>query len=330
MENNSENKGKSTIPQRKPESRPSVTNPAVSTPSSPSNRTNIVIALVILLVVALGVGVYFYINSQKLAKQKAETESQLQQAYFDLDSIGTSLDQKILTISQLGGDIDSLVTVKAELEEEKARLRRREINQSKQIKALKSRVGGYKELLLAKDKEIEQLQKLTNELTAENTELKEEKNQLNRKVNNLSDEKEELAQQVAVASQLKMEDFAVYAINKRGKEYKNSFRNRQISQLRVQFALSENKVAPIEGKDVIIRIIGLDGNVLFDVAKGSGTFIFEGREQFYTAKQEILYDRSKKEVAFLYDKGSSYEKGVYQVEVFGGDYMLGQGIFTVK
>jgi len=66
------------------------------------------------------------------------------------------------------------------------------------------------------------------------------------------------------------------------------------------------------------------------VAKGSGTFMFEGREQFFTAQQEVLYDRNKKQVTFMYDKGSDYDKGVYKVEVFTDDYILGKGAFTVK
>ncbi|MEL7146639.1 MAG: chromosome segregation protein SMC [Bacteroidota bacterium] len=269
-------------------------------------------------------------KNQALSAEKAETERQLQETYYDLDSIGSELDSKIATIRELGGDVDSLVVIKAELEDEKARLRRREISQSKQIRALKDRVGGYKQLLLAKDEEIKQLTAINQELAQENTTLKVEKNELSQTLNDLNQQKSQLEEQVATASQLKIEDFAVYAVNKRGKEYKNSFRNRQIEQLKIQFALSENKVAPIEGKEVLLRIIGIDGNALFDVANGSGSFTFEGREQFYTAKQEILYDRSKKQVTFLYEKGSDYDKGVYKVEVYTDDYVLGRGSFTVK
>ncbi len=333
MENKSENKGKNTVPQKSNSQLKSANNSAASesfSPSQPNGKKGLIVILAILLLALAAAGVYYFLNSKKLAEEKAATETQLQQAYYDLDSIGTSLDQKILMISQLGGEVDSLVAVKAELEEEKAKLRRREINQGKQINALKSRVGGYKELLLAKDKEIEELQKFNTVLVAENNELKEEKNKLNKTLSTLNTEKTELQQKVAAASQLKMEEFVVYAINKRGKEYKNAFRNRQIKELKIQFSLAENKVAPIEGKNIIIRVIGLDGNVLFDVAKGSGTFLFEGREQFFTAKQEVLYDRSKKEITFIYDKGSDYEKGVYQVEVYGDDYLLGKGSFTVK
>ncbi|MGB3468114.1 MAG: chromosome segregation protein SMC [Cyclobacteriaceae bacterium] len=325
MDNKPENIDKGSSPSR-------ITNDVkpVTTVKDPKSNIGLVVGLAVVLLIAAAAGIYFYINSQNLAEEKAATELQLQQAYYDLDSIGSQLDQKILTIRKLGGDVDSLVSVKAQLEDEKAQLRRREINQTKQIKALKDRVGGYKELLVAKDEEIKKLQDMNVVLVAENTELKEVRNQLNATVDNLNNEKTQLLEQVQVASQLKIEDFAVYAINKRGKEYKNEFRNRQIEQLKIQFALAENKVAPIEGKDIILRVLGIDDNVLFDVARGSGTFTIDGREDFFTARQEVLYDRNKKQVTFLYDKGSDYDKGVYTVELYTDEYMLGKGTFTVK
>ena len=325
MDNKPENKAGGSTPQKK-----SMDHSPVTVVKDPKSNMGLVIALIIVVLLAAATGVYFFLKGERLAEENADKEKQLQQAYFDLDSIGSELDGKILKIRQLGGDVDSLVAVKAELEEEKSRLRRREINQTNQIKALKERVGGYRELLLAKDEEIKKLQTMNTELVAENTELKVTKNKLSQTINDLNSEKTELQEQVATASQLKLEDFVVYAINKRGKEYKNEFRNRQIEQIKIQFSLAENKVAPIVGKEIILRVLGIDNNVLFDVARGSGTFTIDGREEFFTAKQEVLYDRNKQQVTFLYDKGSDYDKGVYKVEVYTDQYLIGKGNFTVK
>ncbi|MEL6558605.1 MAG: chromosome segregation protein SMC [Bacteroidota bacterium] len=324
MDNKPENRAGGSTPQKKSDHSP------VTVVKDPKSNMGLVIALIIVILLAAATGVYFFLKGERLAEEKADTEKELQQAYYDLDSIGSQLDEKILTIRQLGGDVDSLVAVKAELENEKSRLRRREINQTNQIKALKERVGGYKELLVAKDEEIKKLEEMNTELVAENTELKDTKNKLSQTISDLNNEKTELQEQVAAASQLKLEDFMVYAVNKRGKEYKNEFRNRQIEQIKIQFSLAENKVAPIEGKEIILRVLGIDNNVLFDVTRGSGTFTLDGREEFFTAKQEVLYDRNKQQVIFLYDKGSDYDKGVYKVEVYTDQYLIGKGNFTVK
>ena len=100
--------------------------------------------------------------------------------------------------------------------------------------------------------------------------------------------------------------------------------------MRIEFTVNENKVAPIEGKGLLVRVIAPDNNVLFDVTRGSGSFNFEGREMFFTAKKEILYDRSSQKVTLLYDKGSEYELGQHTVEVYTDDYLMGRGSFVVK
>lgn len=70
--------------------------------------------------------------------------------------------------------------------------------------------------------------------------------------------------------------------------------------------------------------------MIFDVASGSGTFMFENRESFYTAKKEILYDRNTQSLTYLYQKGSDYAVGSYKVEVYTEDYKMGEGNFIVK
>ncbi len=80
----------------------------------------------------------------------------------------------------------------------------------------------------------------------------------------------------------------------------------------------------------MIRIIDENGQVLFDVARGSGTFIYQGKEEFYTASQDILFDNTRQKLSFLYDKGSEYAPGTYTMEVYTDDYRMGSGTFVVK
>jgi cell division protein ZapB len=146
----------------------------------------------------------------------------------------------------------------------------------------------------------------------------------------LSQSKNELASKVAIASQLKAENIRILALNDRGKERTSPFRAKQISQLKIEFNLAENSVAPIEGKKIMIRIIDENGQVLFDVARGSGTFIFNGKEEFYTAAQEVLFDNTRQKLTYLYDKGSEYSPGTYTLEIYTDDYLIGRGDFVVK
>ena len=296
-------------------------------PTPQKKSSGLVIILGIGVVILIGFLVYGYLEKEKLIGEKEATEAELDKAYFSLDSIGDELSEKILTISQLGGDVDSLVMVKEQLEEEKEQIRNRT---NRQISDLQGRVNGFRELLLAQDEEIVKLKALNEELYTENSELKVETNELNKSLQNLNDTKSELEQKVAVAGQLKIENMRIVAVNSRGKERESDFRNRHIDKLKIEFNVTENKVAEIESKDILIRVVAPDGNVLFDVTRGSGSFIFEEREMFFTDKQDILYDRSTQKLSFLYDKGSEYNLGLHKVEVYTEDYMMGSGTFTVR
>jgi len=292
------------------------------------NRTPIFIVVTFLLLVAV---VFFYYKNQQLESERARQQKEISDTYLKLDSVSNELDIRIQAIKELGGEIDTLETLKAQLEADKKQLLVAAEYQRGRIDRLNNRVEGYKELLLIKDEEIKQLKVLNEQLAEENTTLKVEKNQLNDSIRRLEQNKQELASKVAYASRLQIKGMTINAINSRGKERDGGeYRNRHIEQLKIQFTVVENEIAPIEGKELLLRVIAPDGNVLFDVTRGSGSFTFENREMFYTAKQEILYDRNSQQVTFLYTKGSDYAVGQHKVEVYTDDYLMGKGAFMVK
>lgn len=293
-----------------------------------NNKTTIIIALMAIIIIIQAIKIY--LDSQEkheVITQLTSTEQELASTMQRLTEIRTELDQKIAEVKKLGGDFSDLQAAKDEIENE---LRRSKRATGKEIKALRDRVEGYELLLKNKDEEIEKLKTVNKELLTENKTLKTQKNVLGDSINRLSQTRQELATKVAIASQLKVENIRIVAVNDKGKERESPFKNRQLSQLKVDFNIAENSVAPIEGKKIMIRIIDENGQVLFDVARGSGTFIFNGKEEFYTASQEILFDNTRQKLTFLYDKGSDYPEGSYILEIYTDDYMMGRGEFTVK
>ncbi|HMI77647.1 MAG TPA: hypothetical protein VK484_02585, partial [Ferruginibacter sp.] len=290
-----------------------------------SNKNAIIIALLSLVVVVQAVKIY--LDSQEKQEIKTDltsTEQELATTMQRMTEISTELDQKIAEVKKLGGDVSDLTKAKTEIE---AELRRSKRATGQEIKALKDKVGGYEILLKNKDEEITKLKSVNKELFTENTSLKTEKNQLGDSINRLSQSKEELATKVAIASQLKVENVKIVGLTDRGKERESPFKSRQVGKLKVEFNIAENEVAPIEGKKIMIRIIDENGQVLFDVSRGSGTFIFNGKEEFYTESQEVLFDNTKQKLSFLYDKGSDYPAGTYNLEVYTDDYLMGSGQF---
>lgn len=293
-----------------------------------SNKAAVAIALLSIVVIVQGIKIYLDYKDKAAVKQElAASEENLESTLQRLNEIKLELDDKISQIDSLGGDVTELEKARAEVEVELKSVRKRN---DKAVRELKDRVEGYEELLVAKDAEIEKLQSINKELFTENRSLKTKQNVLNDSINRLAKNTDDLQSKVTIASQLKAENVVVMAVNSKGKERESPFRSRQIESLKVEFNIAENKVAPIEGKKIMIRVVDENGQPIFNVDKGSGTFTLDGKEEFYTVAQEILFDNTKQKLSFLYEKGSDYASGNYTVEIFTDGYKMGSMQFSVK
>ena len=299
-----------------------------TSPAKKNYKTPIIIALMAVVIIVQFIKIF--LDSQEKHEIRTElvsTEESLESTRQRMNEIHAELDSKIEEVKKLGGNVADLEKAKGEIE---AELRRNTRATGKEIKALQDRLEGYELLLKNKDDEIEKLKVVNKELLSENKTLKTQKIQLADTINKINQSKEELASKVAIASQLKAENIRIVALNDRNKERESPFKSRQIGKLKIDFNLAENEVAPIEGKKILIRIIDENGQVLFDVARGSGTFIYQGKEEFYTAAQEILFDNTRQQLSFIYDKNSDYASGNYILEIYAEDYQIGTGQFSVK
>ncbi|SMG15769.1 cell division protein ZapB [Marivirga sericea] len=292
------------------------------------NSNKKIIIILFLVVIAAVIGIKFYLDSEK---ENDRLQQNLEQTYGELDSISTQLDLKIAEIESLGGDITELQLIRKNLESEKEDLKKSNNWAASQIERYKDKVGGYEELLNLQDEKIKKLEAINKELLSENTNLKSEKNVLNDSISRLKNNREVLEDKVEMASRLKAENIKIIAINARGRERDDKeYKPRHIEKLKIQFNLAENSVAQPEGKDIILRVINPLGNALFDVATGSGSFMISGKEMFYTAKQEILFDNTQQQLSFIYDRGEEYKEGVYQLELYADDYLIGKEKFVVN
>lgn len=295
------------------------------------SSSNILLAIISILVLALLVTAYlFYQKETELTTELSTKNEELEETYTKLESLGNELDMKIAEIAKLGGDVQELQSAKTKLEEEKKQLRWAKNVTAKELEQFKSRAGGYEELLKMKDLEITRLKEVNDQLLGENTGLKTEKNKLYDSLSSLNLTKDQMKQKLAIAGQIKAENIKVYAVSDKGREREDEFKNRHIDKIKVEFNLAENKVAPIEGKNILVRVIDSNNEVLFDVATGSGTFMIGGKELFYTAKQEILFDNTRQKLTFFYKKGSEYKVGKHTIEIYDKDYLIGSTSFTVK
>ena len=124
------------------------------------NKKIIYVLSIVIIIFIIGFSFLIY-KSEQSEKNRIQKQIELDLVYNELDSISILLGDKILTISKLGGEIDSLIIIKENIEKEKKEFRSRAFTQ---INRLQGKVEGYKELLIAQDEEINKL-KLINEQT---------------------------------------------------------------------------------------------------------------------------------------------------------------------
>ena len=289
------------------------------------NKIIRILTLVIILIIG---GLAFILYKNNISEKiRIQQEKELDNVYLELDSISNVLGDKILTISQLGGDIDSLLILKENLELEKKEFRSRAYAQ---INRLQGKVDGYRELLLAQDEEIERLREVNEQLFEENKEQKIEINNLNSTISNINKSNKKLEEQIEVASRLELLEIEIVGIFRNGSQKRKQFRNRSLEKLNINFTLGENDLAKIEVKDLYIILEKPSGEIIYDISNGSGSFTFEKREMFFTIKEEVLIDKSEKKLSVEYLINDEFNKGTYLVKLFTDEYKIGSAEFLIK
>lgn len=296
------------------------------------------VALVILAALNLLL-LYFYYQEKQDNKTKdatiaAKTEEVLI-AKTKLDSISIQLDSKIAEIQRLGGNVDSLMRVKTQLEKDKRELKN--VGSFDQ-KKYNQKIRNYQTILAQKDQEIARLREENGVLTQQNEALAEENSGLKAERQSLSDSvtsvttrNQELAEKVSIAAALRAEAVTVNSVNARGKENDGgTYKAKRTDKIHVSVLLAPNGLAKKDEKVVYIRVLDPSGAVISDMATGSGEFMYNGQGMIYTAMQRFNFDNSRQRIDFFYGRGQRFNPGKYNVEVYSEGFRIGEGEFAIK
>lgn len=312
---------------------------AENTPERDNNRKLLVVGL---LVVLLSInGILFYMNHQK-SQQVGEQEevikvkdSELENQIKVYETLKADFERQSEELQAMGLANDSLEAKIAAINADLIKLqgfRNTSFSLADQ-RMFRQRATSLEKQLRQKDEDIAKLKEDNEALFGENTQLKTAQNQLSDTISTLKSNNLSLTEQVAIASRLQAEKIAVNIINNRGKEKDDNdaeFRARQVDKIKISFNLAKNDVAPKETKEIMMRLIEPDGAALYNLSTGSGTFLLNGEETFYTAKRDIVFDNTQQAVSFTYSKGAEYKRGQHTVELYADGFLIGKTEFTLK
>jgi predicted nucleic acid-binding Zn-ribbon protein len=300
--------------------------------SENSGKRWLLMAIIITLLIINVIQLYLQNQSKKEITEKTviitNKDAELKIYGYKVDSIQHELESRYRELAQLGGDTAAMGAAIRQLKKDKKGL-------SSSLSAVQGKYNTlknqYDDIMSTKDKEIETLRDERDNLFRENNDLKRKQVSLNDSVNALKFKGEELTKQVAQAQTLKAANVKVTFIRKDKEIDEVAYKAKKTEKIKVTFDVLENKVAKIESKTFFIRLIEPDGAALYDLSTGGGSFkTTTGGDQYYTAKQEILYEQTNKTMSFIYAKGSAYKVGKHLIEIYCEGNLIGRGGFTLK
>lgn len=232
-----------------------------------------------------------------------------QQIYLQNDSLVKKYDQARLKVESL---LKELNAEKRSNQQNRQRIKELEA----EIQTLKGIVRHYLEEIKRLGEENEGLKKEIEEITARNQAL-------STAVTTATTQNEELTQKVQLAEKLNVTGVSLKAYNKKGK---NEKKIKKAKQLGVSFTISPNNTAKPGMKEVYIRILSPEGNLL----KGNGSFTFDGATLEYTAKRTIEYANEELSTVIYWDVNTTLTTGEYTVEIFCDGNRLTSRRFTMS
>ena len=285
-----------------------------------------IIAITIIVVALLGCVVYLALNLQK---QQQENKDMQELAALDKAEMENEYQRFADQYSEMKSRItnDSLIEqlTQEQLKTEKLlqELKNVKSSDAREIARLKKELATCRAVIRSYVLEIDSLNRLNQNLTAENTKVKGQYEEATRQIEGLNADKQSLTEKVAIAAQLDATNISMIAKNKRGKATDNL---KKCKTLQVNFNISKNVTASNGMRTIYVRVSTPTGTVLSQV----GTFSYENKNLQYSMKKTIEYTGNETPVTVYWNVNEFLSNGSYNVSIFADGNMIGSKNFSFK
>ena len=286
------------------------------------------IVLPLLAVIVLLVAGVAYLAFNLSKQQKANQEMQ-ELANLDKKEMENEYEQFARQYSEMKTQInnDSIV---AQLTQEQMRtqqlleeLKQVKASDAREIARLKKELATVRAVLRTYVLEIDSLNRLNENLTAENNRVKGQYAEATRQIEGLNSERASLSQKVAIAAQLDATGISMIPKKKNGKVAKKIKDSKSIE---VDFTVAKNVTASNGVRTFYVRITTPSGGVL----GGGGTFQYENRNIECSMKKSVEYSGEAITLATYRQVSEFLEAGSHIVSVFADGNMIGSKSFSFK
>ena len=285
----------------------------------------IVIPLVVVLLLLLAGLAYLY---KSLDDQKKVNQDMQELAELDKKEMQNEYEEFARQYSEMKTQInnDSII---AQLTQEQVRtqellqeLKRVKANDAREITRLKKELATCRAIIRSYVLEIDSLNRLNQNLTAENTRVKGQYEEATRQIQGLNAEKSSLSEKVAIAAQLDATGISMKLLNKKNKAIENTDKAKTIQ---VSFNIARNVTAKNGVRTFYVQIKTPTGKTL-----SGGSFSYENRTIQYSMKKAVEYNGEETPVTTYWNISEFLGEGTYRVSIFAEGNMIGSRSFTFK
>lgn len=299
-----------------------------------SNKLFLAVIIAVLLILNLIFIYNFYSTDKKLTlteeklvsteDAKAELEKLLSETEVQLEQYkgkNAKLDQMLKEKN------DSLLDQAERIEQllKKGQISERELAKARdELDVLRY----YKQKYL---RQIDELSRENERLTAENKNLQSDVDKQKRKVEDLTMENIKLNNKVSIGAKLTIQNIFVSGVKLRsnGKERETN-RASQMEALKVTFTILENYVAEKGPKDVYLRVANMDGTPAFAQENSTNVFKFQGKDELYSMMKTFNFENTQMEASMIWNKGNEFSKGNYKAELYCDGFLIGTKEFEIR
>lgn len=306
-----------------------------TTPQNNQGKKNSSIIYWVIILVLLAGCLYLFMSKNDMEKKMKADSVTAQQTIdsvktdraslqTDFDAASAKIDQLVSQNSRLDSALQGDKTAMAKLQAQiKTILSNKNATQA-ELNRAREMITSLTDKTRQYETRIAELEQQNTQLTGENKVLTKERDSTVEK--NIALKK---AGSVLHASNIRMD-----AIHKKrnGKE-KETSKAKKVDVLRITFDIDENRIAESGSKQIFLRIVSPDGNVLSSPSNASGTMTTStGSQISYSVLKNVVLTQNMpvKDIMIDWNQDGNYPKGTYNIEVYNEGFKVGSGSVTLK
>ena len=288
----------------------------------------VIIPILILLLAAIGVLTFLFLQQKQemteMVEQMEFEKSELEDEYEDLamqfdgyrtpDNSNDSLTQLLNQEQQRVRDL---------LEE----LRITKATNARRIAELKKELSTVREVMVSYVHQIDSLNRTNQRLTAENKQVREQYAVVQQQAEQLQQQNTHLSEKVTRASMLEITAFEVTPLNKRDRKTTNL---NQMQKIQFDFTIGKNVTCERGIKQVYMRIIRPDGELITLPDPERRLFAFENAEIEYSVMKDFEYGGEAVNETLYWTVGEILYKGTYNADFFIDGALIASFPFILK